>query len=132
MACTRRALLGTVAVGALSGCGGGGLGGSATPPPSAFVVTSAGDHEVELRYTGIGAQDPARFRVVLSGAGPADGSYALDEVTGDDRWTDDDRYVLDRSSLGLEAPLRLEGLTVELQYRADGDWHTLLRTAVAG
>ncbi|MDZ7701088.1 MAG: hypothetical protein U5J98_02915 [Halobacteriales archaeon] len=128
---SRRGMLVAAGTAALAGCGSTGLAGSATPPPSAFVAAPAGDHAVELRYTGIGAQDPARFRVVLSGAGPADGAYALDAVTGDDRWTDDDRYRLDQSSLGLEEPLRLEGATLELQYD-DGDWRTLLRARLSG
>ena len=125
MAWGRRAVLTAAAVG-LAGCGSTELGGSATPPGSAFSVAAAGDHAVELRYTGIGAQDPARFRVVLSGS--AEGTYRLDGVTDDDRWTDDDRYVLDEATLGLDAPLAVDGLTVELHYHDDGDWRTVLRT----
>jgi hypothetical protein len=129
MAWSRRAVLlaGSAVTSSLAGCGGGGIAASSTPPPDAFEVTAVDGETVELRYTGIGSQDPSKFRVVLEGAGEADGAYGLATVTDDDAWSSDDRYVLDRTTLGLSAPLSVDGLTVELQYVDDGDWRTLLR-----
>lgn len=129
----RRVLLatGTGLATMLAGCGSGGLSASSTPPPSTFEVTAVDDRTVELRYTGIGSQDPARYRVVLEGAGEADGAYELGDVTDDTAWSADDRYVLDQSTLGLSAPLSVANLTVTLQYDDDGDWRTLVHTKPA-
>ena len=128
----RRAVLGLAvgAAGALAGCGGGGLSASGTPPPAAFEVRVIAEDAVDLRYTGIGSQSTARFRVVLEGGG-ADGTYGLEAVAGDATWSADERVRLDRETLGLEAPLRVDGLTVELQYDDDGAWRTLLRETLS-
>lgn len=133
MAWSRRRFLALVpaTTAAVAGCGGSGLSGPSTPPPSTFEVSAEGDQAIVLRYTGIGAQETARFRVVLAGAGDADGTYNLAEVTGDSRWTDEDEYRLDRESLGLDAPLSVEDLTVRLQYQDDGRWVTLLEVEPA-
>lgn len=123
----RRELLGVVGLAALAGCGSTELAGSATPPPESFRVTRTADHAVALEYHGIGSQDPRAFRVILDGAGAADGTYPLGELTDDTAWNDEDRYVLDQTSLGLSEPLTVGNLAVTLQYHDDGDWLTLVR-----
>ena len=127
MAWSRRGLLAAVGAAAVAGCAGRELAGSATPAPAAFEARAVGADAIELRYTGIGGQDPTRFRVVLTGGGGADGTYPLDAVTDDARWSAEDRYVLNRTTLGLDGPLDAATLTVELQYDDDGDWRTVLR-----
>lgn len=118
----RGVLVATGVCSGLAGCGGSGLGGESTPDPSAFELPATGEHTVELRYTGIGGQDPRQFRVVLAGAGPADGSYELDSVTEAERWTESEPVILNRTTLDLAEPLSVEGLTIQLQYRHDGEW----------
>jgi len=122
----RHLVLVTGAIVAIAGCGGSGLAGAPTPPPTAFKVSTAGDQAVELRYTGIGSQDPTRFRVVLTGGGSADGVYKLKTIAGVEAWTDADRIVLNQTTLGLADPLTVDGLTVRLQYRDEGEWLTIL------
>lgn len=132
MAWSRRdVLLATGVCTGVAGCGGSGLAGQPTPAPSAFELQATGEHTVELRYTGIGSQDPSRFRVVLTGAGPADGRYELDTVTEAASWTESEPVILNRTTLGLAEPLTVDGVTIELQYRHEGDWLTILRTQPA-
>ena len=76
---------------------------------------------IELRYTGIGSQDPTRFRVDVTGSGPADGSYELDTVIEAASWSESEPVILNRTTLGLAEPLAVDGVTIELQYRHDGD-----------
>lgn len=123
----REFLVGTGVCTGLAGCGGGGLGDEPTPAPSAFEITATGDHTIELRYTGIGSQDPPRFRVVLTGAGQADGNYELATVTEAASWTESEPVVLNGTTLGLADPLPVDGVTVELQYRYEGDWFSIVR-----
>jgi hypothetical protein len=127
----RKVLVATGVCTSLAGCGGSGLGGEPTPAPSAFELQATGERTIELRYTGIGSQDPTRFRVDVTGAGPADGSYELDTVIEAASWSESEPVILNRTTLGLAEPLAVDGVTIELQYRHEGDWLSILRSQPA-
>ncbi len=67
----------------------------------------------------------------MTGAGAADGSYELDTVIEAASWSESEPVILNRTTLALAEPLAVDEMTIELQYRHEGDWLRILRSQPA-
>ncbi|KAB1197300.1 MULTISPECIES: hypothetical protein [Haloferax] len=98
-----------------------------------FDVPPAGPHQLTVEYKkGEESLPVSKFRVKISNAGGADGTYPLGDLTDDESFDVGDLYPLDQETLGLDEPLTYDGATIRLEFEFESGWKRVTTVEFGG